>query len=250
MVKKHINYDKFRVNLYKELAEILYKHYEDDRKVDIVDLFEKDEQINIITGIMQEEYDFGNNIERAIEDVVNILRKYALEEEKNEIVGVRSKKVVGSYDLYDKYGNKVKFNYELKKFYNVDDIELINDKTEEQLMEGAGVNPGMIKNLVKTGTKFVKKGAKYAKKGVKYVTAHKDQIKKGYKTAKKYGKKGMEFVDKHKGEIKEAGKAVHDVYREFRPKQPQVQQPQRVVQQPVKTEPVNVGPVNDFDVPI
>ena len=204
------------------------------------------------------EFEDDNEIEALIEPIfVN---------EKNEIVGVRSKKVVGSYDLYDKYGNKVKFNYELKKFYNVDDIELINDKTEEQLMEGAGVNPGMIKNLVKTGTKFVKKGAKYAKKGVKYVTAHKDQIKKGYKTAKKYGKKGMEFVDKHKGEIKEAGKAVHDVYREFRPsaraldvskltpKQVlQVQQvPQRVVQQPVKAEqqPTNVGPVNDFDVPI
>ena len=30
--------------------------------------------------------DFGNNIERAIEDVVYILRKYELEEEKNAIL--------------------------------------------------------------------------------------------------------------------------------------------------------------------
>jgi type II secretory pathway pseudopilin PulG len=190
------------------------------------------------------EFEDDNEIERLIEPIVL--------NEHNEIVGVRSKKVVGSYDLYDKYGNKVKFNYELKKFYNIDDIELINDKTEEQLMEGAGINPAMIKNLVSTGTKFVKKGAKYAKKGVKYVAAHKDQIKQGYKTAKKYGKKGLQFVDKHKNEFKEAGRAVHDVYREIRPKQVQPQQPQRVVQQPVKAEqqPTNVGPVNDFDVPI
>lgn len=85
-LKKHINYDKFKVNLYKELAEILYAYYESGKKSNIVDLFAKDEQVNIITGIMQEEYDFGNNIERAIEDVVYILRKYELEEEKNEIL--------------------------------------------------------------------------------------------------------------------------------------------------------------------
>lgn len=85
-LKKHINYDKFRVNLYRELAEILYKYYENNEKSNIVDLFKNDEQINIITGIMQEEYDFGNNIERAIDDVVNIIRKNELEEEKNEIL--------------------------------------------------------------------------------------------------------------------------------------------------------------------
>lgn len=85
-LKKHIDYNKFKVNLYKELAEILYKYYERNKKTNIVDLFSNDEQVNIITGIMQEEYDFGNNIERAIEDVINILKKYELEEEKNEIL--------------------------------------------------------------------------------------------------------------------------------------------------------------------
>lgn len=162
--------------------------------------------------------------------------------EDHQIVGVKSKKVVGDYDLYDKYGNRVKFNYEIKKFFNIDDIEIIPPKEqqpEEQLLEGAGINPGTIKNLISKGTKVVKKGAKYAKKGIKFLTDHKDQIKKGYKTAKKYGKKGVEFVDKHKGEIKEAGKTVHDVYREFRPKQQQVP-----VQQPQQER------ISEFDVPI
>lgn len=86
IIKKYIDYNKFRVNLYKDLAEILYKYYSEDKKNSIVDIFEEQEKINIITGIMQEEYDFGNNIERVISDIGATLKKFELEEEKNIIL--------------------------------------------------------------------------------------------------------------------------------------------------------------------
>ena len=84
IIKKYIDYNKFRVNLYRNLAEILYKYYSEDKKYSIVDLFEEQEKINIITGIMQEEYDFGNNIERVVSDIESTLKK--LEDRENTIV--------------------------------------------------------------------------------------------------------------------------------------------------------------------
>jgi len=86
IIKKYIDYNKFRVNLYKDLAEILYKYYSEDKKSSIVDIFEEQDKINIITGIMQEEYDFGNNIERVVSDIEATLKKYELEEEKKIIL--------------------------------------------------------------------------------------------------------------------------------------------------------------------
>jgi len=86
IIKKYIDYTKFRVNLYKKLAEILYKYYSDEKKSSIVDLFESQEEVNIITGIMQEDYDFGDNIERVVCDIGSTLKKFYLEEEKAEIL--------------------------------------------------------------------------------------------------------------------------------------------------------------------
>jgi DNA primase len=86
LIKKNIDYTKFKVNLYRELTEILYNYYEKSIKSNIIDLFEDSEQINVITGIMQEDLNFGNNIEKAIYDLSGILKKYWLEEEKDIIL--------------------------------------------------------------------------------------------------------------------------------------------------------------------
>ncbi|MBQ7668472.1 MAG: DNA primase [Clostridia bacterium] len=96
LMKKNIDYKKFKVNLYKDLAEILYKYYNENSKRNIIDLFENQDQINLITGIMQDEYDFGNNIEKAVIDLSNTLKKNQLEEEKNEIL----KKLKDREDTY------------------------------------------------------------------------------------------------------------------------------------------------------
>ena len=49
-------------------------------------LFSEQNDINVITGIMQEDINFGNNNERALFDALDILRKFDLEKEKNEIL--------------------------------------------------------------------------------------------------------------------------------------------------------------------
>lgn len=86
LIEKYIDYTKFRVNLYKELAEILYGYYRKNIKGNIIDLFNDSEQINVVTGIMQEALNFGNNIEKVIYDLSGILKKYELEEEKDIIL--------------------------------------------------------------------------------------------------------------------------------------------------------------------
>ncbi len=86
VIKKYMNYDNFRVNLYRKLAEKLYVYFESQKHQNIIDLFSDENDINVVTGIMQEDINFGNNNERALFDAIDILRKFDLEKEKNEIL--------------------------------------------------------------------------------------------------------------------------------------------------------------------
>jgi len=86
VIKKYINYNNFRVNLYRKLAEKLYDHFESQNQQNIIDLFSDENDINLITGIMQEDINFGNNNEKALFDAIDILRKFDLEKEKSEIL--------------------------------------------------------------------------------------------------------------------------------------------------------------------
>ncbi|MBP3283936.1 MAG: DNA primase [Clostridia bacterium] len=86
MIKKYISTENFRVNLYRKYAEKLYEHFEQNQKQNVIDLFTESEDINVITGIMQEDFNFGNNNEKALSDAVNVIRKFDLESEKAEIL--------------------------------------------------------------------------------------------------------------------------------------------------------------------
>ncbi len=85
-IKKYMNYDNFTVNLYRHLAEKLYMHFESEKQQNIIDLFSDENDINVITGIMQEEDNLGNNNEKALLDAVDVLRKFDLEKEKSAIL--------------------------------------------------------------------------------------------------------------------------------------------------------------------
>ena len=85
-IKKYMNYDNFTVNLYRHLAEKLYMHFESQKQQNIIDLFADENDINVITGIMQEEDNLGNNNEKALLDAIDILRKFDLEKEKSAIL--------------------------------------------------------------------------------------------------------------------------------------------------------------------
>ena len=85
-IKKYMNYDNFTVNLYRHLAEKLYMHFESEKQQNVIDLFSDENDINVITGIMQEEDNLGNNNEKALLDAVDILRKFDLEKEKSAIL--------------------------------------------------------------------------------------------------------------------------------------------------------------------
>lgn len=85
-IKKYMNYDNFTVNLYRHLAEKLYMHFESQKQQNIIDLFSDENDINVITGIMQEEDNLGNNNEKALLDAIDILRKFDLEKEKSAIL--------------------------------------------------------------------------------------------------------------------------------------------------------------------
>ena len=86
LIKKYVNYDNFRVNLYSKLAEKLYSYFESGTTQNIIDLFSDDKDINLVTGIMQEDFNFGNNNEKALYDAIDTIRKFDLEKEKADIL--------------------------------------------------------------------------------------------------------------------------------------------------------------------
>ena len=86
VIKKYMNYNNFRVNLYRKLAEKLFEYFESQKHQNIIDLFSDENDINVITGIMQEDHNFGNNNEKALLDAIDVIRRFDLETEKAEIL--------------------------------------------------------------------------------------------------------------------------------------------------------------------
>ena len=85
-IKKYIGFEDFKVNLYKKLAEKLFRYFEGEKIQNIVDLFSDENEINVITGIMQEDFNFGNNNEKALCDALDIITKFDLEKEKTKVL--------------------------------------------------------------------------------------------------------------------------------------------------------------------
>ena len=85
-IKKYIGFEDFKVNLYKKLAEKLFRYFEGEKIQNIVDLFLDENEINVITGIMQEDFNFGNNNEKALYDALDIITKFDLEKEKTKVL--------------------------------------------------------------------------------------------------------------------------------------------------------------------
>ncbi len=85
-IKKYIGFEDFKVNLYKKLAEKLFRYFEGEKVQNIIDLFSDESEINVITGIMQEDFNFGNNNEKALCDALDIITKFDLEKEKTKVL--------------------------------------------------------------------------------------------------------------------------------------------------------------------
>ena len=85
-IKKYIGFEDFKVNLYKKLAEKLFRYFEGEKIQNIIDLFLDENEINVITGIMQEDFNFGNNKEKALYDALDIITKFDLEKEKTKVL--------------------------------------------------------------------------------------------------------------------------------------------------------------------
>ena len=85
-IKKYIGFEDFKVNLYKKLAEKLFRYFEGEKIQNIIDLFSDESEINVITGIMQEDFNFGNNNEKALCDALDIITKFDLEKEKTKVL--------------------------------------------------------------------------------------------------------------------------------------------------------------------
>ena len=85
-IKKYIGFEDFKVNLYKKLAEKLFRYFEGEKIQNIIDLFLDENEINVITGIMQEDFNFGNNNEKALYDALDIITKFDLEKEKTKVL--------------------------------------------------------------------------------------------------------------------------------------------------------------------
>lgn len=85
-IKKYIGFEDFKVNLYKKLAEKLFRYFEGEKTQNIIDLFSDESEINVITGIMQEDFNFGNNNEKALCDALDIITKFDLEKEKTKVL--------------------------------------------------------------------------------------------------------------------------------------------------------------------
>lgn len=86
-IKKNILPEDFKLNIHKEIVEILYKNLDklNNSTNNIIDLFEKEEHIGYITEIMSEDYQVTDN-EKALNDVINGLNTEKLLNKKNEII--------------------------------------------------------------------------------------------------------------------------------------------------------------------
>ena len=96
-IKNIISANDFKGEKNKKIVEILYSQFEKGYSSNILDLFNNDDEIiNYITYIMSSEIDIENT-EKAIDDLINKIKKEKLIEEKNNLL----KKLIDSNILQE-----------------------------------------------------------------------------------------------------------------------------------------------------
>lgn len=84
-IKNIITIDDIRSETNKKIISKIYEQYEKKIEGNILDLFEEEQSINYLSGIMAD--DFGvNDINKCIEDLINIYNKEKLLNIRNEII--------------------------------------------------------------------------------------------------------------------------------------------------------------------
>ena len=84
-IKKNIAVDDIKDELNKKIIEKIYEQYEKNININILDLFEEDDEVNYLSGIMAE--DFGiSDIDKCIRDLLTIYYKEKLTNRRNELV--------------------------------------------------------------------------------------------------------------------------------------------------------------------
>ena len=84
-IKKNIAVDDIKDELNKKIIGKIYEQYEKNININILDLFEEDDEVNYLSGIMAE--DFGiSDIDKCIRDLLTIYYKEKLTNRRNELV--------------------------------------------------------------------------------------------------------------------------------------------------------------------
>ena len=84
-IKKNIAVDDIKDELNKKIIEKIYEQYEKNININILDLFEEEDEVNYLSGIMAE--DFGiSDIDKCIRDLLTIYYKEKLTKRRNELV--------------------------------------------------------------------------------------------------------------------------------------------------------------------
>ena len=84
-IKDKITVDDIKAKINKQIISKIYEQYEKGNVNNIIDLFEEEEIVNYLSGIMAD--DFGiSDINKCIEDLLNIYNKEKLINKRNEII--------------------------------------------------------------------------------------------------------------------------------------------------------------------
>ena len=84
-IKDKITVDDIKANINKQIISKIYEQYSKGNVNNIIDLFEEEEIVNYLSGIMAD--DFGiSDINKCIEDLLNIYNKEKLINKRNEII--------------------------------------------------------------------------------------------------------------------------------------------------------------------
>lgn len=85
-IKDYIKPEDFKEEKNKRIIEKIYNEYETNSNINnMLDIFDKEEDINHITYIMADDYDVSN-IDKSIEDIIKIYEKEKVIEQKNIIL--------------------------------------------------------------------------------------------------------------------------------------------------------------------
>ena len=84
-IKDIITVGEIKSEINKDIISKIYEQYASGKETNILDLFTDEEKINYLSGIMAD--DFGvTDVNKCIEDLLNIYNKEKLVNERNEIL--------------------------------------------------------------------------------------------------------------------------------------------------------------------